>query len=285
MLSYLHGFHAGNFADVHKHLLLCLLLQALNRKSKPWSYLETHSGSALYDFEDSRALKTAEFRDGIARLWEREALPEALAPYLEQVRQQNPDGRLRYYPGSPTLAAGMARADDRIRLMELHPNEVVALKQLFRNDERVAVHHRDGYEGVLSLLPPTPKRGLVLVDPAYEVKEEYRQVVGFIAKAMKRWPTGIYAIWYPLLTANRWQQLLEGLRRSGIRAILRAELAIAEAGAEHGMYGSGMLIINPPWQLDQQLATLLPELLALLEPTAPGTKPRGSTLVEWLVEE
>lgn len=283
MLSYLHGFHAGNFADVHKHLLLSLLLEALNRKNKPWCYLETHSGRALYDFDDERALKTAEFRDGIARLWDRPGLPEALTPYLEQVRRLNPDGRLRYYPGSPTLAAGMARADDRIRLMELHPAEVVALKQVFRQDERVAVHHRDGYEGVLSLLPPTPRRGLVLVDPAYEVKEEYQQVVRFIAKAVQRWSAGTYAIWYPLLAANRWQQLLDGLQKSGIRSILRAELALTEVGEGVGMYGSGMLIINPPWQLDQQLQALLPQLLPCLAPA--DSAATGSTRVEWLVPE
>lgn len=171
MLSYLHGFHAGNFADLHKHAILVALLEALNRKAKPWSYLETHSGRALYDLNDAQAQKTGEYQQGIGRLW---AQPQAevLEPYLQQVRRVN-QGTLSHYPGSPTIAAGMARAEDRLRLMELHSTEVEALRQQFRQDERVAVHHRDGYEGVNALLPPTPKRGLVLIDPAYEVKTEY----------------------------------------------------------------------------------------------------------------
>lgn len=275
MLSYLHGFHAGNFADLHKHATLVCLLEALNRKAKPWSYLETHSGRALYDLSDAQAQKTGEYQQGIGRLW---AQPQAevLEPYLQQVRRVN-QGALSHYPGSPTIAAGMARAEDRLRLMELHSTEVEALRQQFRQDERVAVHHRDGYEGVNALLPPTPKRGLVLIDPAYEVKTEYAQVVRFLKKACRRWPNGIYAVWYPLLAANRWQEMVQAVAEAELGPLLRSELRVADENAG-GMYGSGMLVLNPPWQLDRQLESLLPALAQGLGLSA------GGTSLEWLRE-
>lgn len=275
MLSYLHGFHAGNFADLHKHAILVALLEALNRKAKPWSYLETHSGRALYDLNDAQAQKTGEYQQGIGRLW---AQPQAevLEPYLQQVRRVN-QGTLSHYPGSPTIAAGMARAEDRLRLMELHSTEVEALRQQFRQDERVAVHHRDGYEGVNALLPPTPKRGLVLIDPAYEVKTEYAQVVRFLNKACRRWPNGIYAVWYPLLAANRWQEMVQAVAEAALGPLLRSELRVADENSG-GMYGSGMLVLNPPWQLDRQLESLLPALAQGLGLSA------GAATLEWLRE-
>lgn len=263
MLSYQHGFHAGNFADLHKHLVLTLLLESLNRKAKPWSYLETHSGRALYDLSDDQARKTGEYRRGIARIWQGDC-PEPLKLYLEQVQRVNSGAVLTRYPGSPTIAAGMARDDDRIRLMELHPAEVEALRQVFAGDERVAVHFRDGYEGVGALLPPTPRRGLVLIDPAYEVKDEYAQVVRFLTKAQRRWPTGMFAIWYPLLAANRWQVMVEEVAAKAEGAVLRSELRAAAADSG-GMYGSGMLVINPPWQLDLQLEQAVPMLAECLD--------------------
>ena len=165
MLSYQHGFHAGNFADLHKHVVLTALLTALNAKNKPWSYLETHSGRALYNLADDQSQKTGEYREGIERLWQ-QASADGLATYRGLIEQLNPDGVLSVYPGSPMLAQLMARADDRIRLMELHPAEFDVLRAVFSDDARVAVHHRDGYEGVLSQLPPMPRRGMVLVDPA-----------------------------------------------------------------------------------------------------------------------
>lgn len=279
MLSYQHGFHAGNFADVHKHLVLTLLLQSLNRKAKPWSYLETHGGRARYDLSSEQALKTGEFRDGIARLWQQPA-PEAVQGYLEQVAAVNSE-TLTTYPGSPLLAAQLAREADKINIMELHPAEAEALKAVFRQDSRVAVHHRDGYEGVLALLPPKPNRGVVLVDPSFEVKQEYRQLVRFIDKACKRWSNGCFAIWYPLLPADLWQQMKRDLAATGIRKILCSELEVASADGERGMYGSGMLVINPPWQLDQTLAEISPWLVEQLQ-VAAGS---GRWRVDWLVPE
>ena len=279
MLSYQHGFHAGNFADVHKHLLLTLLLQALNRKAKPWSYLETHGGRARYDLGGEQASKTGEYRDGIARLWQRPA-PESVHAYLAQVEAVN-DAALACYPGSPLLAAQLAREHDCISVMELHPAEADALKAVFRQDERVAVHHRDGYEGVLSLLPPKPNRGVVLIDPSFEVKQEYTELVTFISKAHKRWPNGSFAIWYPLLPAGLWQKMKTDLVATGIRKILCSEIEISSAEGERGMYGSGMLVINPPWQLDQTLTDISPWLVEQLQVSAGS----GTWRLDWLVPE
>ncbi|MBV0933903.1 23S rRNA (adenine(2030)-N(6))-methyltransferase RlmJ [Marinobacterium weihaiense] len=279
MLSYQHGFHAGNFADVHKHLLLTLLLQSLNRKAKPWSYLETHGGRARYDLDSEQARKTGECQGGIARLWQRPA-PEAVQGYLDQVASVNQE-RLATYPGSPLLAAQLAREADNIQIMELHPAEAEALKGVFRQDARVAVHHRDGYEGVLSQLPPKPNRGVVLIDPSFEVKQEYADLVKFIVKANRRWPNGCLAIWYPLLPAGLWQLMKRDLVATGIRNMLCSELEIAAADGVRGMYGSGMLVINPPWQLDQTLDEVSPWLAEQLQATAGS----GTSRVEWLVPE
>ena len=277
MLSYQHGFHAGNFADVQKHLVLCQILQALNIKSKPWSYLETHSGRAIYDLKDEQAQKTHEAETGIEKLWTAGTLSEPLQHYMAQVAQVNNKSELLRYPGSPTIAAQHARDNDRLYLMELHPSEVEILKSWFHQDKRVAVHHRDGYEGVMSQLPPDPRRGLVVIDPSYEVKAEYDQVCSFIQKARHRWPQGIDAIWYPLLAADRWRHMLNKLKAQGGVGMLQCEIEVSEP-QERGMYGSGMLIVNPPWQLDKQLELLMPELVQQLAPKG------GSWRVNWLVD-
>ncbi len=270
MLSYQHGFHAGNFADVHKHLVLTLILQSLNRKSKPWSYLETHSGRGLYELDSEQALKTEEFQQGIAALWTADP-GSKLAFYLEQVRAVNPHGNLDCYPGSPKIAALMARENDQLHLMELHPQEVGYLKRNFRNQPQVGVHQRDGYEGVLSLLPPKPNRGVVLVDPSYEVKSEYQQVSQFVRKALALWPNGCFVVWYPLLQADRWKSMVKQLTdAAGDRAVLDSQMTVSKP-EERGMYGSGMLIINPPWQLDRQLAELVPEALGQLQVSDPDS--------------
>lgn len=271
MLSYLHGFHAGNFADIHKHHILVCLIEALNRKDKPWSYLETHAGKAVYALDSEQASKTAEFEEGIARLWRAYNLPESVSTYLDQVRQVNENTVLQRYPGSPALVSGMARTTDQLHLMELHPGEAAQLKKVFSGHANVGVHHRDGYEGVLSLLPPKPNRGVVLIDPSYEVKAEYDQVVSFLSKAVKRWPNGCFTVWYPLLSAERWKFMLEKIRCTGIKNILCSELWIGDP-QEQGMYGSGMLIINPPWQLDQTLDQSEPWLVELLAQRAGASR-------------
>ncbi|MGB1236943.1 MAG: 23S rRNA (adenine(2030)-N(6))-methyltransferase RlmJ [Pseudomonadales bacterium] len=279
MLSYQHSYHAGNFADVHKHLSLSLIFNALNKKAKPWSYLETHSGTALYDLQGEHAQKTGEYLQGIERL-RTGAQSGLLQQYLEAVASFNTaDGQLAYYPGSPSLAAHFAREDDVISLMELHPGEVELLRAVFKRNQQVAVHHRDGYEGVASLLPPKPNRGLVLVDPSYEVKDEYLQVATFLRKAHLRWGNACYAIWYPLLKAGNHREMLRRIEHSGIRRVLKSEFCVKDAGDER-MYGSGMLLINPPWQLDEQLeeaCAVLFDQLATPDAAAPVT--------QWLVPE
>lgn len=278
MLSYLHGFHAGNFADVHKHYILCCMLEALTRKDKPFCYLETHSGRAIYDFKDAQAQKTLEFEQGISRFFP--AAPagsDQIGSYLKTVAAFN-QGELEQYPGSPCIAQNFARDADKLMLMELHPTEAKALKQQFFRDKRVAVHNRDGYEGVSSLLPPKPNRGMVLIDPSYEDKSEYDQVVDFLKKSLKQWSNGSYAIWYPLLEANRWKSMKHKLQRSGIRNILCSEIEINPSDAG-GMYGSGMLLINPPWPLEQKLTEVMPWLCGQL---AQGSSENRLT---WLVPE
>lgn len=279
MLSYQHSYHAGNFADVHKHLTLCLMLDALNKKDKPWSYLETHAGTARYDLTDENALKTNEFEQGIAQIFDK-SLPAAFDSYFSVIKGLNQYcDTLKYYPGSPWLATKAMRGQDNIALMELHPGEFEKLKGVFRRESNVSVHHRDGYEGVLSLLPPKPNRGIVLIDPSYEVKTEYNQVAKFIQSAYQRWSNGCFAIWYPMLKAGNHKDMLHKLKFSGIRNILKAEFCVKDSTDER-MYGSGMLIINPPWQLDQRLQVvneLLYKHLAAKDASVPS--------IEWLVPE
>lgn len=281
MLSYLHGYHAGNFADVQKHLVQCRILRALQKKPKAWSYLETHSGHARYELDSEQALKTREFETGIGKLWNQSDLSPELADYCQQIRDLNPDGALSVYPGSPLLATQVGTENDIFQLMELHPTEAQTLKQLFRHDSRVHVHHRDGYEGVLGCLPPNPRRGVVLVDPSYEVKSEYQQVAQFIDKAVKRWPQGIFVVWYPLLGAGQHDGMLSRIKKFRPGPLLRCELEVKPpmSGGELGMYGSGMLIVNPPWQLDKELAPLMQELNRYL---AAG---KGRVKIDWLAGE
>lgn len=279
MLSYQHTYHAGNFADVHKHLVLCRTLAALTRKPAALMVLDSHAGRGGYDLASEAAARTAEFRDGIARLWAASEPAPALADYLALVRRYNPDGRLRRYPGSPLLARALLRPQDRLVLCEQHPQEIAALRQLIGADRQVAIHQRDGWEALGALLPPRAKRGLVLIDPSYEVKSDYRQLVDALARVHQRWRQGRILVWYPLLPAGRHHELLRRLSQSGLRSILRNELQIRPAGDEHGLYGSGLLLVNPPWPLAEQLPALTTGLARLL---AQG-ETRATT--DWLVPE
>lgn len=280
MLSYRHAYHAGNHGDILKHSVLALLLQALTRKDTPFCYLETHAGVGCYDLRAPEAQKTAEWRDGIARLWQRDDVPAQAAPYLAAVRALNPDGRLRYYPGSPRLARHFLRGQDRMVLCELHGSDVPLLRQEFSGDRQVAVRHQDGYQGLKAFLPPQEKRGLVLIDPSYEVKSEFDRVTTALGHTHARWPTGLYALWYPILNRPSIERLHRRMKESGIRKQLYVELCIAPDDGPAGLHGSGMLLINPPWQLDEQLEALLPWLHQCLDGHGFG---RWS--VDWLVGE
>ncbi len=281
MLSYLHGFHAGNFADVHKHWILSLLLRHVIRKPSAVSYLETHAGRGRYDLASAEADKTGEYLQGIARLWapaHSTPLDEPLAPYVDTVRAFNPDGTLRHYPGSPLIAQHLLREQDRLILMEAHPAEHRALKQSLAADPRAAVHHRDGYEGLGAFVPARTPRLLVLIDPSYEDKDEYRQAPAELLQAWQRARHGIYALWYPLLSAARHHALLTAIQNRCTSPVLRSELHTRAADSE-GMTGSGMLVVNPPWQLDTTLQQYGPVLARRL------AERTGCFNCDWLVEE
>ena len=265
MLSYRHAFHAGNHADVLKHAVETLIIEQLKSKEKPFCYLDTHAGGGCYDLSGEWPQKKAEYLDGIARLWpERQHWPE-LAAYWDVIATLN-ESELRFYPGSPEIARHLLREQDKLMLMELHNQEIEILRRHMGSDSRSAIHHRDGFEGLLGILPPTPRRGLVLMDPPYELKEDYQRVLQTLKKAMQKWSTGIYALWYPILgkDADRSRSMLELFKYAGFPSMLVAELEVAAQPDEWGMNGSGMLILNAPWQLDGQLTTLLPRLCTLL---------------------
>lgn len=282
MLSYLHGFHAGNHADVFKHAVLTRLLDALMAKPKPLVYLDTHAGAGIYDLDGEQAAKTGEFADGIARLSGRMGLFPELEPYFDALAALNPDGDCRRYPGSPQIARHCLRPDDQLILMELHKTEFQTLRTGLNADPRVHIHHRDGFEGLPALLPPKPPRGLVLIDPPYEVKTDYDAVANCLAAAYARWPTGVYAIWYPRLGVDRDQSepLLRRLTHIAPR-LLVAELAVRPQAQGFGMHGSGMALVNAPWKFDEHLQRLLPRLADALAPTQSAAGTGRGWRLEW----
>jgi 23S rRNA (adenine2030-N6)-methyltransferase len=266
MLSYRHGFHAGNHADVLKHVALVALLRLLTRKDKPLVVLDTHAGAGMYSLEQGFAVRNAEFRDGIARLWERTDLPAPVADYLDQVRAVNADGVLRQYPGSPRIALGVLRPQDRLRLFELHSTEGPILAQQFAQDSRrVTVTAGDGFAGLKAVLPPQSRRGLVLIDPSYELASDYRAVVAALRDGQRRFATGTYAVWYPLLQRRESIELPDKLRQAASADWLDVTLQVkAPSPAGLGLHGSGLFIANPPWKLSEQLRGIMPWLTQAL---------------------
>lgn len=281
-MNYRHSYHAGNFADVFKHVQLTLLLQALRRKESPFCYLDTHAGTGRYDLQGTTAQKTGEYLQGVMRFWLRDGVIESApaADYLAAVRALNPDGELRYYPGSPRIARHFLRPQDRMVLMELHPEDAVFLKREFRGDKQVHVHCADGYTGLKAFLPPPEKRGLVLIDPPFEDGNEFERLTDGLRIAYQRWPTGILALWYPLKDNDHVHHFHRQLVASGMRKLLLVEMHLHAHPSVNTLYGCGMIIVNPPWQMDEKLRVLLPQLLASLQPGG-----EGKTRVEWLVPE
>ena len=266
MLSYRHAFHAGNHADVLKHVIELQLLQYLNQKDKAYWMIDTHAGAGLYALDQGYAVKNAEYSDGIARLWQRDDLPAALADYVAAVRELNPDGALRVYPGSPWLAMQGLRQQDQLRLFELHPTDSSLLRQNFpATNRRVRIEAADGFFGLKALLPPPSRRALVLIDPPYEDKQDYQRVTGVLRDALQRFETGIYAVWYPLLQRRESQIFAESLKRLPIQNWLNVSLTVHRPAADgFGMHGSGMFIINPPWTLAALLRTVMPYLVDVI---------------------
>ena len=273
-MNYRHAYHAGNFADVHKHAILTLLLGHLRKKDTPFHVLDTHAGIGRYDLSGAEAGKTGEFEAGIGKLLSGPADP-LLTPYLDLVRAENGPGQLRFYPGSPSIARALARPDDRLTLVELHPEDAETLRALFQRDRQVTIREEDAYQALRACLPPKERRGLVLVDPPYEVKDEFQRMVKGMGEALRRWPTGIYALWYPIKSLSEVARFKDELVNFG-KPCLTSELMLRAPEDETKLNGSGVAVINPPWQFDEQTERLLP----LLQ-TALGCQ--GGTHLQWLV--
>lgn len=280
MLSYRHAFHAGNHADVLKHVVLIALLQYLAQKETAVMYVDTHAGAGLYALDGPYAAKNAEYDSGIGRLWSRTDLPAPLAHYVGLIKNLNPSGKLRYYPGSPYCADQVLRSQDRLRLFELHPSDGKILQDNFRKLEahlaaqggrgavrgqRVMIQKGDGFAGLKAVLPPPSRRGLVLIDPPYEDKSDYQRVQEALRDALTRFATGTYAVWYPLLQRIEARRLPDRLKRLNAGSWLDVTLTIGTPVPDgFGLRGSGMFILNPPWTLEPMLRELMPWLVKAL---------------------
>jgi len=288
-MNYRHAFHAGNFADVHKHLTLLAVLDYLLQKPKPMFFLDTHAGRGEYDLRSADAERGNEWRNGVARVFAAELTSPLLKRYQEVIRKaQHGAGTLHTYPGSPLIATHVLRDVDRRVFVEKQAEECLALRKLLRQpqhhlgnstvDDGDAYGH--GYGALHAYLPPKEKRGMVLIDPPFEDADEFKHLEQALVQAAQRWPTGVFCLWYPLKTGGLINPFYAALKRSGLRKLLRAELSVLPPDTPLSLNGSGMLILNPPWQLDSALRAAYSELLTLLAPEG-----QGSSRVDWLVAE
>ncbi|WP_459614192.1 23S rRNA (adenine(2030)-N(6))-methyltransferase RlmJ [Bordetella sp. 2513F-2] len=266
MFSYRHAFHAGNHADVLKHAILVHVLDYFNRKEAPYWVVDTHAGAGLYRLQSDWSSKNAEHAEGIALLWERDDLPALLADYVARVREHNPDGQLRNYPGSPWITLRALRSRDRLRMFELHPSETDVLARNLDKCDRAAqrqttLYAADGFEGLKALLPPPTRRGLVLIDPSYEDKRDYRRALLAVKEGIQRFATGTYAVWYPLVQRREAGELARQLQHLQVKSWLHATLSVKKPSTDgFGLHGSGMFLVNPPWTLHAALKEALPYL-------------------------
>jgi 23S rRNA (adenine2030-N6)-methyltransferase len=265
MLAYRHAFHAGNHADVLKHITLMLVLRYMNQKDKSYRMIDTHAGAGGYSLEGQYAQKKGEYLQGVARLWSRDDLPEAVADYMALVRQFNPDGMLEQYPGSPAIAQMMLRSQDQLRLFERHPTDHRILEAYLGGVRGAEVKDTDGFEGIKGQVPPSSRRAVVLMDPSYEGHGDYPKVITSLREAILRFPEGVYMVWYPQVSKLEAAQLprrLEGLAPKGW---LHARLTVQQPDSQgFGLAGSGMFILNPPYTLHAQLLEVLPYLTEVL---------------------
>jgi 23S rRNA (adenine2030-N6)-methyltransferase len=276
MLSYQHEYHAGNHADVLKHAVLALLIDALKRKPKPFRVIDSHAGAGVYDLTSREAQQHREFAAGIARVFDARPVPPELSSYVGAVEELNGGDVLLRYPGSPMLARMLQRESDHLELFELHPQAFASLQTTFGRDRGVHLHHRDAFEGVPAVLPPPERRGLVLIDPAYERREEFDAVLEMLPALHRRWPTGIYAVWYPLLRKPEAQAFVRRLCAIDLPRLFRVELEV-EPRDGFGLYGSGLVIANLPYGLDAPLKTIVPWLHRRL-----ASRGAGGWQAEWL---
>jgi 23S rRNA (adenine2030-N6)-methyltransferase len=262
-MNYRHIYHAGNFADVLKHAILARIIRYMQAKDKAFRLIDTHAGIGLYDLTSEEAQKTGEWRDGIGRLIGADLPPKVadiLEPYLSAVQSLNPEGGVTHYPGSPKLARLLFRPQDRLSAMELHPKDAAVLKYVFEGDYQVRVTELDGWLALGAHLPPKEKRGVVLVDPPFEEEGEYDRLVDGLARAYKRFPGGTYCLWYPIKQGAPITEFHQALSDTGIQKMLAAELSVKSDRDTTGLSGTGMIIVNPPFTLKDELHTLLPFL-------------------------
>ena len=278
MLSYRHAFHAGNHADVLKHFVEVQLLHFLAQKDKPFWYIDTHAGAGCYSLDSGYATQNAEYESGIALLWERDDMPAPLTEYVALVKRINPGGQLKLYPGSPLIALNLIREQDRMRLFELHPADSEILHQnITGHGTKVLMQSADGFGALKALLPPPPRRALILIDPPYEDKQDYRRVISALREGLKRFASGVYAVWYPLLQRAEAKQLSEQLKQLPVKSWLNVALSVQAPSEDgFGMHGSGMFILNPPWLLHGVLEEVMPYLVQVL-----GQNGEGSYVLEF----
>ena len=264
MLSYRHAFHAGNHADVLKHYVLSLVLDYFNQKPAPYWVVDTHAGAGMYALGGEFAQKNAEFETGIARLFAANNLPESLANFVKIIKKYNENNALNFYPGSPKIAESFLRKNDKLRLFELHPSDFKTLAQNFKS-RQTKIELQDGFASIKACLPPPSKRGVVLVDPPYELKSDYQRVVDCLQDSIKRFATGTYLIWYPLLQRPEPAQMVEKLMSLSANW-LQVEMTVQALSMDgYGMHGSGIFMINPPYTLPKMLDETMPVLTKILE--------------------
>jgi len=285
MLSYQHAYHAGNFADVLKHIVLCNVIEYLKQKDKPFYFHDTHAGRGLYPLHLHEMKKIREHEQGISKLWpllfDEKNCPSGLTPYVTALKRYNTGDILKQYPGSGLFAQALMRTDDQLVLTELHPGEYSSLQKNTEYLGNVRIRQADAWEVLRSSLPPPQKRGLILIDPSYELKNEHRQVIDAVAESLKRFSTGVYLIWYPIIDNDPTsKKLIRGIEQLAPPSLLRIELSIANTGSKTGLLGSGMLVINAPWQLDALMKTLLPILHKEL-----ALNNEGDHRVQWLIQK
>lgn len=266
MLSYQHGYHAGNFADVMKHTSLTRLLNYLTQKEKPLFFLETHSGKGLYDLSTKQAEKTGEYRQGIQLIWpERKKLPPVFNEYLQIIHLLNDTQTLKYYPGSPLFAIHQLRSHDRLYFCELHPKEFATLEHLPCLNKKVHFSETDGIKSMKALIPPFEKRGLIFIDPSYEIKEEYRDLPLAIKQAYDRFSTGVFCLWYPVVNRKYVEKLNRGMKAINAKSSLHIEFNLTLAPTD-GMSGTGLWILNPPYNFAEEMKSVLDTLRNYFNP-------------------